>query len=254
MSAHDAATPSIDLNADVGEGHDDAALVPLVTSVSVACGAHAGDEATMRATIRIARAHGVAVGAHPSYPDRAGFGRQITTRDPAEIALLVAEQVARFLSIARDEGATLAHVKPHGALYNLSAVNPVVAAAIADAVARVAPGVRLVGLAGSCSLTAAFQAGLRPVGEAFPDRGYLVDATLAPRDRAGASIEDATVAAQRAVRLATTRTIETLDGTVVRVAAQSLCLHGDTPDAPARAAAVRAALLAAGVRISAGER
>ena len=206
------------------------------------------------ATIRIARAHGVAVGAHPGFLDRAGFGRQITTRDPAEIAALVKEQVARFAAIARDEGAALAHVKPHGALYNLSAVNPVVAAAIADAVARVAPGTRLVGLAGSCSLTGAFQAGLRPVAEAFPDRGYLADGTLAPRDRAGAAIADVAVVAQRAVRLATTGAIETLDGTVVRVAAQSLCLHGDSPDAPQRAAAVRAALLAAGVRIAAPAR
>jgi len=247
----DAGTRCIDLNADVGEGCDDAGLIPLVSSANVACGAHAGDEETMRTAIRIARANAVAVGAHPGYPDRATFGREVSTREPGAIATLVAEQVARFAAIARDEGAALAHVKPHGALYNLSATDPAIAAAIARAVARVAPGAQLVGLAGSCSLAAARDAGLVAVGEAFVDRAYRSDGTLAPRAEPGASIEDVAAAASRAVTLATTGTVRSLDGVVLQLAAQTLCLHGDTPGAVTRAHAVRRALVAAGVRIAA---
>jgi 5-oxoprolinase (ATP-hydrolysing) subunit A len=246
-----AAAPRIDLNADVGEGFDDAALVPLVTSASVACGGHAGDDAGIRATVRIARAHGVAVGAHPGFADRASFGRRVTTRDAASITRLVAQQVEHLAALAAREGVTLVHVKPHGALYNLSAVDRDVADAIAAGVARVLPGTALVGLAASTSLDAARDAGLTPIGEAFVDRGYLGDRTLAPRDRSGALLEDVHLAAARAVALATGAPFRAVDGTVLHVVADTLCLHGDTPDAVARARAVRAALRDAGVRLAA---
>lgn len=247
----DPRVPCIDLNADVGEGYDDAGLIPLVSSANVACGAHAGDAATMRAAIRVARANGVAVGAHPGYPDRSTFGRTVTTRARDAIEALVAEQVLRLAGIAGEEGVALAHVKPHGALYNLSARDPAIAAAIARAVARVAPGAHLVGLAGSCSLAAARHAGLVAVAEAFVDRGYLADGTLAPRDVPGALVADVATAASRATALATTGVVTALDGGELRLAAQTLCLHGDAPDAVARARAVRRALVAAGVQISA---
>lgn len=241
---------AIDLNADVGEGYDDAALIPLVTSANVACGAHAGDAATMRATVRLARAHGVAVGAHPGFPDRAGFGRRVTTEDPEAIAALIVEQVERLAAIARDEGVPLVHVKPHGALYNRSAVDRTIADAVARAVARVHPGTRLVGLAGSPSLDAARAAGLTPVAEAFADRAYLADGTLAPRTRAGAVIEDVDHAASRAVKLVTTGTIDAIDGSLLHITAHTLCLHGDTSDAATRARNVRTALSAAGVTLA----
>ncbi|MEW6271058.1 MAG: LamB/YcsF family protein, partial [Thermodesulfobacteriota bacterium] len=145
----------IDLNADVGEGWADADVMPFVTSASIACGAHAGDEHTMRAALALARAHGVAAGAHPGFPDRDGFGRRITTRDAAEIERLVAEQISTLAALAAREGVALAHVKPHGALYNLAAADEAVADAVARAVARTLPAARLFGRAGSCSLVRA---------------------------------------------------------------------------------------------------
>lgn len=250
MTTDAARAPRIDLNADVGEGCDDAALVPLVSSVNVSCGAHAGDDATSRATIRIARAHDVAVGAHPSFPDRDGFGRRVTTRDPDAIADLVAAQVEHLAAIASAEGATLAHVKPHGALYNLAAADRRVADAVARGTARVLPGTRLLVLAGSLALDAARDAGLVPVAEAFVDREYLDDGTLAPRERAGAVVESLETATARAVALALREPIASLDGRSLRIRADTLCLHGDTPGAAARARAVRAALDAAGIRVA----
>ncbi|HEY8513917.1 MAG TPA: 5-oxoprolinase subunit PxpA [Candidatus Binatia bacterium] len=243
----------IDLNADVGEGYADAEVMPFVTSANVACGAHAGDAATMRATVLLARAHGVAVGAHPGFPDRAGFGRTITTRSPEEIERLVVEQVERLAAIAARQGVTLAHVKPHGALYNLAAVDDEVADAVARATARVLPGTRLFGLAGSRGLERARAAGLVAVAEAFADRAYLEDGTLAPRTLPGAVIEDPRRTAERAVRLACEGRIETLDGDELALEADTLCLHGDTPGAGATARAVHAALRDAGVQLVAPE-
>ena len=250
MTTDAARAPRIDLNADVGEGCDDAALVPLVSSVNVSCGAHAGDDETIRGTVRIAREHDVAVGAHPSFPDRDGFGRRVTTQDPGAIAELVAAQVEHLAALASAEGATLAHVKPHGALYNLAAADRSVADAVARGTARVLPGTRLLVLAGSIALHAARDAGLVPVAEACVDRAYLDDGTLAPRDRAGAVVESLEAATARAVALARREPIASLDGGSLRIAADTLCLHGDTPGAATRARAVRAALDAAGIRIA----
>lgn len=251
MIARNDDTPRIDLNADLGEGHDDATIVPLVTSVNVSCGVHAGDDDTIRATLRIARAHRVAVGAHPSFPDREGFGRRVTTHDPRAIADFVAQQVAHLADVAAAESMTLAHVKAHGALYNLAAVDRPVADAVARGVARVLPGTRLVALAGSLALEAARDAALIPVAEAFVDRAYLDDGTLAPRDRAGAMIEDLATATARALALARREPVASIDGRELRIAADTLCLHGDTPGATARTRAVRAALDAAGIRLAA---
>lgn len=241
----------IDLNADVGEGARDGEVLRFVSSANVACGGHAGDEATMRATVRLALRHGVRVGAHPGFPDRAGFGRTVTTRDVSAIESLVAEQVRALAEIARAEGATLAHVKPHGALYNLSARDPVIAAAVARAVRAAAPGVRLVGLAASRSLDAARDAGLTALAEGFVDRGYRADGTLAPRDGEGALVEDPAEAARRALALARGEAIATVDGAPLVLRCDTLCLHGDTPGAPRIARAVRAALDAAGVLVAA---
>lgn len=243
--------PTIDLNADVGEGCDDAAILPYVTSANVACGGHAGDEATMRATLRLARELGVAAGAHPGFPDRDGFGRRVTTRDPARVQVLVEEQCRSLTAVAEAEGVVLAHVKPHGALYNLSAEDDAVAAAIAEAVRRSLPGARLVGLAGSRSLIAARAAGLAARGEAFVDRGYRGDGRLAERGTPGALIEDPAEAARRAVAIATRGCLEAVDGTPLAIAAETLCMHGDVPGAAYVARAVADALRRAGVRVAA---
>jgi UPF0271 protein len=237
----------IDLNADVGEGcGDDAALLALVTSANVACGFHAGDPASMARTVSAAAKAGVAVGAHPSFPDREGFGRRPMQRSPAEVEADVLDQVRALHAICRAHGARLAHVKPHGALYNQAAVDAELAAAIARAVRAVDPRLALVGLASSRSLRQAAAAfGLRYAAEAFADRAYAADGT-----RAGALIESAAAAAAQAVRIATRGEVAAVDGALVRLEADTLCLHGDTPGAVDLARAVRAALLGAGVAIA----
>jgi UPF0271 protein len=251
MSTPRAAERCIDLNADVGEGYPDDQIVPLVTSANVACGAHAGDETTMRATLRLARAHGVRVGAHPGFADRAGFGRHVTTRDPAAIAQLVGEQIATLARVAADEGIVLSHVKPHGALYALAADDDAIADAIAATVAQLVPAAQLIGRARSRGLARASAHGLVVLAEGFADRAYLRDGTLAPRDRAGALIEDPREAARRALQLASAGTVDTLDGTTLALHVDTICLHGDAPDAAGRARTVHAALRAAGVRLAA---
>jgi UPF0271 protein len=231
-------TNSIDLNADVGEGcGDDAALFALVTSANVACGAHAGDETTMRATIRAALAAGVAVGAHPSYPDRENFGRVAMQRAPAQVYGDVFAQLAALSRIAREEGAELTHVKPHGALYNVAARDAAVADAISAAVADSDPRLAVVGLAGGEQIASAGRYGLRAIREVFADRAYRPDGTLVPRTEPGALIDDADVAAAQALRLAR-------DGT-----GETICLHGDGPHALAFARRIRAALEAAGIAV-----
>ncbi len=241
---------TIDLNCDMGEGAgDDERLMPLVTSANVACGGHAGDQASMRATVRLARRHGVAVGAHPSYPDRAGFGRERLPRSPAEVRADVAAQVRALLAICREEGVPLAHVKPHGALYNAAAGDAGLARAVAEAVREVDPGLVVVCLAGSPMAGLVRGLGLACAEEAFADRGYTARGTLIPRGQPGALVEDPAAVAERASRLARERSVVAADGTVVPVAADTLCLHGDTPGAPELARAVRERLRADGVSV-----
>lgn len=246
----------IDLNADVGESWgafrvgDDAALVPLVSSANLACGFHAGDPLTLRRTLELCARHGVAVGAHPSFADLRGFGRREQALEPEELEADLLYQVAALQGLARAHGLALRHVKPHGALYNQAARDARVAACVARAVARLDRGLVLVGLAGSAVMRAAAEAeGLRFAGEAFADRGYSGDGSLLPRGRPGSLIGDPAAAAEQALAIARDGRARAEDGSLVPIAARTLCLHGDGPDAPALAAAVRAALQAAGIAV-----
>lgn len=242
---------AIDLNADVGELPELAGveeeLLGVVTSVNVACGGHAGDAASMERVVRAARARGVAVGAHPSYPDREGFGRRVLPMPHDELAVSVAAQVAALRDVAEACGARLAHVKPHGALYNAAAKDPALARAIATGVARVAPHAVLVGLAGSAMLAAFAEAGFAVAGEAFADRGYEPDGSLTPRGRPGALKASAEEAAAQALSIALRGEVVAAGGARVAVDAKTLCVHSDTPGAAAFAREIAARLKDAGV-------
>ena len=224
----------IDLNADVGEEcGQDAALMRCITSANVACGAHAGSVETMRATVLLAQEHGVAVGAHPSFPDRDHFGRREMQLRSAEITDLVVRQIEALAGIASNEGICLQHVKPHGALYNVAVRDRRVADAIAQAVVSVDRSLVLLGLPRSELLAAAQAARLRTAGEAFADRAYRADGTLVPRTEPGAVIHNPEEVLARVVSLAARPDVETI------------CLHGDTPGAQELASKIRAALEAA---------
>jgi 5-oxoprolinase (ATP-hydrolysing) subunit A len=237
---------TIDLNFDGGEGEDDAALMPFVTTVNVACGAHAGDETTMRATIRLAKACGVSVFAHPSYPDRENFGRRRMTLPAADVERLVREQVDSLRRIAKEEGAEVAGVKPHGGLYHAAAADGETARALAAAAFAVSPDLIVVSSPGSRLLAAARAAGLRGAAEGFADRGYEADGSLVVRGSAGALLTDPVAAAAQALAIARDGAVRTRAGTRLPVAVETICLHGDTPGAPSIAKSVRGALENAG--------
>jgi UPF0271 protein len=229
---------SIDLNADLGEGcGDDEALLGIVTSANIACGAHAGDGQTMEATVRSAIRHGVAIGAHPSYPDRAGFGRMQMERTPEEIFDDVLAQTRALAKVAGAQGARLHHVKAHGALYNVAARDRAVADAISRAVHAFDPQLAIVGLAGGAQLLSARAHGLRAIAEVFADRRYREDGSLVPRGQPGALIEDVDVAVAQALALARSG------------AGETICIHGDGPRPVAFAGAIRAALESAGISV-----
>lgn len=246
----------IDLNSDLGEAFgawpmgQDGQLMPLISSANVACGFHAGDPATMRATVRLARAHGVAVGAHPGFPDLVGFGRREMQVRPAEVEDFVLYQIGALAAVAHSEGVTLQHVKAHGALYNMACRDQALAEAIAAAVSAFDPSLVLFGLPGSALLQAGLDAGLPVAAEAFADRAYLPDGTLAPRTLPGSVIHDVDAVVARAVTMVTESTVVALDGTRLALEADTLCLHGDTPGAAALAAAIRRGLEDAGVTIA----
>ncbi len=243
---------AIDLNCDLGEGgENDAALMPLISSANIACGAHAGDEQSMRTAVRLALQCGVVIGAHPGWPDRAAMGRAELSIDPDAVCEIVAEQIRRLQRVCGEERAALRYVKPHGALYNAAARDDRVAHAVAAAVVRVDRGLALVGLAGGRSLAAAVACGLRAVPEAFADRTYQADGTLTPRSQPDALISDPQRAAEQAVQLATAGRVRALGGERIAITAHTLCVHGDGRGAVAVAAQVRAALIAAGVEIRA---
>ncbi len=253
-------TRTIDLNCDVGElpaliadGTEDR-LLAQVTSANIACGGHAGDDATMAATLRSALRHGCAVGAHPGYDDREHFGRRRLDLPLERIVAMVRDQVARLQAMVRAAGMTLAHVKPHGALYNAAVDDRDLASAIARGVRAAAPGEgsapRLVGLAGSASLEVYREAGFGVAGEAFADRRYEPDGRLRSRALPGALLEDSGEAAAQAVSLARDGQVTASDGSILPVAAETICVHGDTPGAVRIAAAVRAALLGAGITVA----
>jgi len=232
----------IELNADVGEGCDDASLMPYLNRVSIACGGHTGDAVSMAAALRLAADYGVAVGAHPSYPDRVEFGRRELAASAEEIAAWVTQQIESLAEQAAQLGLRLLHVKPHGALYNMAARDASVARAIARAVAALDPALILVGLAGSQLIGAGQAAGLEVLNEAFADRRYQSDGRLVSRETSGALIVDPRLAAAQAAALAHGQVIDTWSGGRIRVPADTICLHSDTPDALNIARAVHTAL------------
>jgi UPF0271 protein len=244
-------TLAVDLNCDLGEGFgrydlgDDAEMMRWITSANVACGFHAGDPDVMARTVALAKAHGVALGAHPGYPDLQGFGRRAMTLSPTAIARAVTYQLGALEAFARVEGIPLAHVKPHGALYNLAAQDEVTANAVARAVAAFDRNLILVGLGGSALVRAGITAGLRVANEGFPDRAYLPNGQLMPRDQTGALITDPEQVASNALRLV----MAGFGGGDQVFRMDTLCLHGDHHSAVANARLVRKTLEDGGIEI-----
>ncbi len=257
----------VDLNADVGEGDvlgrkpsatseggdhipdGDAALMPSITSANVACGFHAGDPASMRVTVSLARAHGVAVGAHPSLADRDSFGRRERPTTAGEVEDAVMYQIGALAAIAAAQGVRLQHVKPHGALYNMAARDPALAAAIARATRAVDASLVLFGLSGSALVDAGRRAGLRTASEVFADRAYRPDGSLVPRSEPGAVILEPSAVAHRALAMVRDASVVAVDGSRVALQSDTICVHGDTPGAAALAAHIRAALGGAGIEV-----
>jgi UPF0271 protein len=222
----------VDLNCDLGEGAGhDAELMPLITSANIACGIHAGDGGTMRVAVELALRHGVGIGAHPGLNDRAHFGRRELPVSPAEVHLLVLTQTRLLQIIARQCGARVAHVKPHGALYNLAARDAALAGAVAGAVHEAGPDLVLFGLAGSELVKAGQARGLRVAQEVFADRTYQPDGSLTPRTQPGAVITDATAAVAQVRQMIRDGEVTATDGSRVPITADTVCLHGDGPQA-----------------------
>ena len=242
---------NIDLNADVGEGADDAPLYDIVSSVNIACGAHAGDDETMARAIDLALKRPVSIGAHPGYPDRDGMGRKELDLPRNEVRATIRDQVVALRHIARMRSARLGHVKPHGALYNTAAVDPWLASTVTEAISSLSPPkLRLIALSGSWLSAAGRTAKLMVADEGFADRRYRKDGTLAPRGTPDALITDPRAAAEQALAIARGAPIQPVDGSSVTVHASSICVHADTPGAVESARAVRAALEKAGFTIA----
>jgi 5-oxoprolinase (ATP-hydrolysing) subunit A len=247
---------TIDLNSDLGEGFgawtmgDDTAMLDVVSSANVACGFHAGDPTIMLATARAAASRGVAVGAHVAYRDLVGFGRRPVQVTPDELHADVVHQLGAMAAAARVAGTTVTYVKPHGALYNTACADPVQADAVTRAVADVDPSLAVLALPGSELLRAAERHGLRTVTESFADRAYEPDGSLVSRSTAGAVLHDPDVVAARVLRMATEGVATAVDGSDIPVRADSVCVHGDSPDAVAMARAIRALLTEQGITIA----
>jgi UPF0271 protein len=247
----------VDLNSDVGESFgaytigSDPVLLPHITSANVACGFHAGDPAVMRATVALAKQHGVAVGAHPGFPDLLGFGRRDLYATPREVEDFVVYQIGALAAVAGAQGVRLQHVKPHGALFNMAVNDAALADAIARATAAVDRSLILFGLPGSQLVRAGERAGLRTASEVFADRAYEPDGTLVSRRKPGAVIHDAGMVVGRVIRMAKDRSVVAVDGSTVPLEIDTICVHGDTPGAADLAARIRQALTAAGVQVTA---
>jgi len=240
---------SIDINADLGEGDlHDAELLSIVSSCNIACGGHAGDVDSMRATVKAALANGVAIGAHPSYPDKQGFGRRSGFRGTNLRDSLVS-QIGALEDVVAEQGARMGHVKPHGALYNDAAVDARLAETVAEAILEAAGEVQLVGPPGSELQRAAERHGLGFLGEAFIDRAYLANGRLVPRTETGAVHGSLEKILAQAVSLAKRRSVMSIDGKRITICADTLCVHGDTPGAADAARAVRAELQKQGIEI-----
>lgn len=256
LSADPDAARTVDLNADLGESFgawtmgDDAALLALVSSANIACGFHAGDPLTLSRTCAEAVARGVSIGAHVSYRDLAGFGRRFVDVDPAELTAEVIYQTAALDGMARAAGGRVRYLKPHGALYNTIVHHEAHARAVVDAVLAHDAALPVLGLPGSVFLRIAADAGLRTVPEAFADRAYTPAGTLVSRREPGAVLHDPQEVADRMLSLVTSGTITNIAGGTLAVAAESICVHGDSPGAVALAQAVRDALTTAGVHIA----
>jgi UPF0271 protein len=246
---------TIDLNSDVGESFgrwslgDDLAMFGSASSANVACGFHAGDPSVIRRTCREAAAAGVVIGAHVGYRDLAGFGRRFMDISPTELADDVVYQIGALQALAAVEGARVRYVKPHGGLYNAIVTHTAQARAVVDAVKSVDPNLPILGLPGSEVLRLAEAAGLRAVTEAFADRAYNPDGTLVSRSLPGAVLEDPEQVAEHVLRMATESAVRAIDGSILKIRAESICVHGDSPGAVAMATAVKSALGDAGVSI-----
>lgn len=245
----------IDLNSDLGESFgayrlgNDEAVLESVTSANVACGFHAGDPVVLLKTVRAAKEAGAAVGAHPGHPDLMGFGRRTMACSPEEVYAYVLYQIGAIQAACQAEGICLQHVKPHGALYNQSAKDPALAKAVAEAVRDAGGSLILLGLANSAFQKAACEAGIPFAAEAFADRAYEPDGNLVSRKKEGAVIHDSNLAAARVIRMATEGTVEAIDGSSIAMKPQSICLHGDTPEAVEMARSIRKALMTAGITV-----
>ncbi|MEL7547066.1 MAG: 5-oxoprolinase subunit PxpA [Pseudomonadota bacterium] len=248
---HAILTSRIDLNADLGEGYPhDEALLQRVSSCSIACGGHVGDAVTMRAALRLAKAHNVRVGAHPSFPDRVGFGRRDLQMELADLTESVTAQVAALAEIAAEEGMALSHLKPHGALYHAAAKDPQIADMMVSVTVRVAQAPALYGPPSGSMLAAAQRAGLSYVSEGFADRAYNMDGTLVSRDQAGAVIATDAARAAQAISLAVHGQAYTPNGETVPLKVETICLHGDTDGAVKSASLIREALEADGIGVA----
>lgn len=234
----------IDLNCDMGEGFDtDASIMPLISSVNIACGAHAGDEETIRKTIGWALQDQVSIGAHPSYPDREGFGRMEMVFSAEEIYKMVTEQVIRVRTITLQMGGQLHHVKPHGALYNAAAKDAVTANAIAKAILDIDPSLILYGLPESASSKAAEALGLKYCNEVFADRTYTDEGQLTPRSRPDALITDEARSLSQVLMMVMENKVRSVSGILMPIKAESICIHGDGAHALAFAKRIRAELV-----------
>jgi 5-oxoprolinase (ATP-hydrolysing) subunit A len=247
----------IDLNADLGEGFgvwrlgDDEAMLGIVTSANVACGFHAGDPAGLLTVCRLAAGRGVRIGAQVSYRDLAGFGRRFVDATPEDLLADVIYQIGALQGIAQAAGSAVSYVKPHGALYNTIVTHREQAAAVAEAVHAVDPGLPVLGLTGSAFFDEASRRGLRTVGEAFADRAYQPDGQLVSRRQPGAVLDDPAVIAERVLTMVTAGTVTAVDGSSVALNAESVCVHGDSPGAVRIATAVRDRLQADGIDLTA---
>jgi UPF0271 protein len=249
--------PSVDLNADLAEGFgiwelgDDDAMLDIVTSANLACGFHAGNPVGLARTCRAAATRGVRIGAQVGYFDLAGFGRRRIDVEPAELTADVIYQIGALQALARAAGTTLGYVKPHGALYNTIGTDADQARAVAEAVRAADPSLAVLGLAGSVFFTEAQRLGLRTVAEAFADRAYQPDGQLVPRSHAGAVLHDPAQIADRVLSMVMTGSVTAVDGSVIAIEVESVCVHGDSPGAVEIAGAVRDRLLSEGITLAA---
>lgn len=243
---------SIDLNCDLGEGLlTDEQIIPLISSANIACGYHAGDMDTMKRTIELCLQHNVAIGAHPSWPDKENFGRTEMQKTTEEIYDIITAQLFTIAQLAKEKGSALHHVKPHGALYNQSAKDKTIAAAIAKAVYDFNPSLIMFGLSGSISLTEATALGLQTAHEVFADRTYQDDGSLTPRSQPNALITDEQTSLQQIVQMINSNTVTSVTGKIINLKADTICIHGDGSNAVTFAKTISSALKQAHIDIKA---